>query len=242
MNDLSPEELLTYILAFASDNGIPLTELRLVKFVYLADLYVARERRKTVTGWPWFFYNYGPYCLDVSSALRSLVERGVVFANQRPSRYDEEDTFTQYSCKVTPAQYNTIEKKISVRVQSALCRDIKRFGRDSHSLLNYVYFETEPMHGATKGDILDFTTASWPEVHAPSALRPFTKAEMSKARELVARITYNNKHCQRVNVATPIFDEAYEKALEFFDCSHEIDPALHNGIAPIIIEKKKKIG
>ena len=62
--------LIKYIVLYATEQGIKLTQVRLVKFLYLADLYFARRNQgKTFTGLPWAFIYYGPYCGEAMTAI-----------------------------------------------------------------------------------------------------------------------------------------------------------------------------
>ena len=63
-------DLIRYIVWYATENEMALTTIRLVKFLYLADLYYARVHRgKTLTGFPWAFVYYGPYCKQSMDAI-----------------------------------------------------------------------------------------------------------------------------------------------------------------------------
>ena len=47
-------DLIQYIIWYASERGMKLSPIRLVKFLYLADLYWARENNgETLNEWPW---------------------------------------------------------------------------------------------------------------------------------------------------------------------------------------------
>src|SRR3989338_5599865 len=83
--NINSEDLVRLIVWYASSRGDKLTNLRLVKFLYLADLYHARvswfdsahhdpehvegSKGTTLTGWPWAFVHFGPYCQEAMSAI-----------------------------------------------------------------------------------------------------------------------------------------------------------------------------
>lgn len=51
---VDPVKLIQFIICQATEFGASLSPIRVVKFLYLADLYHARENRgETLTGWPW---------------------------------------------------------------------------------------------------------------------------------------------------------------------------------------------
>ena len=71
---MEPFDLIDYVVWYASTRGEELTPIRLVKFLYLADLYYARrEKGKTLTGWPWAFVYYGPFCGEAMDAIEKAV-------------------------------------------------------------------------------------------------------------------------------------------------------------------------
>ena len=63
-------DLIQYIVCYATEKGMKLSPIRLVKFLYLADLYWARENEgATLTKWPWKFVHYGPFCGESLNAI-----------------------------------------------------------------------------------------------------------------------------------------------------------------------------
>src|SRR3989304_1658958 len=80
------DDLIHLIVWYASSRGEKLTTLRLVKFLYLADLYHARvSRGTTLTGWPWAFVHFGPYCQEAMSAIDRAGKSDSFQVNEQPS-------------------------------------------------------------------------------------------------------------------------------------------------------------
>jgi hypothetical protein len=53
---IEPGKLIQFIVCQATEFEASLTPIRVIKFLYLADLYDARENKgETLTGWPWAF-------------------------------------------------------------------------------------------------------------------------------------------------------------------------------------------
>jgi len=53
---VDPVELIQFVVCQATECGASLSPIRVIKFMYLADLYHARENKgETLTGWPWAF-------------------------------------------------------------------------------------------------------------------------------------------------------------------------------------------
>lgn len=53
---VDPAKLIQFVVYQATEFGASLSSIRVVKFLYLADLFHARENKgETLTGWPWAF-------------------------------------------------------------------------------------------------------------------------------------------------------------------------------------------
>ena len=75
---VDPVKLIQFIVCQATEFGVSLTPIRAIKFLYLADLYHARENDgQTLTGWPWKFVYFGPYCTGSFLALKRAVDDGL---------------------------------------------------------------------------------------------------------------------------------------------------------------------
>ena len=89
-----PVKLIQFIVCQATEFGTSLTPIRVVKFLYLADLYHARENNgETLSGWPWKFVYFGPYCSESITSLNEAVKDGLIDVKSFESKYDEKDRF-----------------------------------------------------------------------------------------------------------------------------------------------------
>jgi hypothetical protein len=153
---VEPVKLIQFIVCQATECEASLTPIRVVKFLYLADLYHARENKgETLTGWPWKFVYFGPYCTESFLALKRAVDDGLIIAKPFESKYDDKDRFL-YSC---PSEEGAdFEGQLSIYVWSSLKEAIKKWADDTPGLLDHVYYDTEPMEEAKRGDLLDSYT------------------------------------------------------------------------------------
>src|SRR5208337_2926868 len=136
-------DLIRYIVWYATQRGMKLTTTRVVKFVYLADVFYARANGGAIfTGCPWRFIYYSPYCSEVMTELQSAVEANQIFEDRRESKFGEKDYFLYTS---SDNEAENIENEIPTSILSPLRQSIKLFGEDTQALLDCVYFETEPM-------------------------------------------------------------------------------------------------
>jgi len=98
MNITIPE-VVHYITWLATEREEVLSPIRLVKFLYLTDLYYARKNEgKTLTGWPWRFVHYGPFCKEALSAIEDTLDRQIITSISYESRFDDEPHFL-YKCE-----------------------------------------------------------------------------------------------------------------------------------------------
>jgi hypothetical protein len=90
---VDPVKLIQFIVCQATEFGASLSPIRVVKFLYLTDLYHARENNgETLTGWPWKFVYFGPYCSESITALNGAVNDGLIDAKSFESKYVSEGT------------------------------------------------------------------------------------------------------------------------------------------------------
>lgn len=192
--NINVENLIHLIVWKASGRGEKLTTLRLVKFLYLADLYHARiSRGKTLTGWPWAFVYFGPFCEQAKEAIDNAAKTGVVQFEEYPSKYDDEKDYRLFWVEDTDGEPNVIDS-IPTYVWSKLQWAIQKWADDSFGLLDYVYFETEPMLEAKRGGALDFTKAQMPEVPKKVQMKKVPKAKIEEAKRAVDRLKEKYKN------------------------------------------------
>jgi hypothetical protein len=132
---------------------------RLVKLIYLADL----EWRRAHGGEPladltWKFLHFGPYAIEFAEVLADPdmemkeLDSGIV-----ARRFD----FTAVDLE---------RPRVPEPVSAVLSKIVKKWGdADLNTLLDFVYFETEPMEHARRGELLDFSAVKMPE--APRRLQ-----------------------------------------------------------------------
>jgi len=188
------DDLIRAIVWFASTHGEKLTTLRLVKFLYLADLYNARVTHgKTLTGWPWAFVYFGPWCKEVNEAIGTTAKNRLILAQEYPSKYDDDKDYRLFSAESTDEEPKIIDA-LPTYVWSRLQWAIQKWADDSHGLLDYVYFETEPMSETSPGALLDFSKSQMPEAPKKVEMKKISKAKLDEAKKTVARLQEKYKN------------------------------------------------
>jgi hypothetical protein len=167
-----------------------------MKFLYLADLYHARAKGgRTLTGFPWAFVNYGPYCKEAYRAIEEAAEAGLVDTKRISSQYANNDEYRIHECqeKMTASMRESVPDEI----RSLLNAAIKKLGDDTPALLDYVYFATEPMEGVKRGDLLDFSKSRSIEPAALPTPARLSADEIAKAKALTKALGERMKKARR---------------------------------------------
>ena len=114
-----------------------------------------------------------------------------------------------------------IEKEIPTSVIYPLQQAIKRYGDDTAHLLDHVYFETEPMQDAKKGDTLDFSLTKAQPVNPSVKLKKLSKKKITEARAHIQAIKKKRQRDIRKIKANYVssrkwYDDTYYKAIDVF--------------------------
>jgi len=120
---------------------------RLVKLMYLAEVEFYRRERRRLTNLDWQFYLYGPYPASFESVLGD----------------PEIETSEWKTGKISKQIVRDEEIFMKAHADFSIETIIKGIVRDwndadLNQLLDFVYFETEPMQKARRGEKLDFST------------------------------------------------------------------------------------
>ncbi len=175
---MKPTDLIALIYKHTKQQRMLIPQItRLVKLMYLSELEYYRLNRRRLTDLEWKFYHYGPYPFG----LRDLLGEPLI------------DTSEWKGGKVSKQLMLDEDKFMNVTAEAELealiSEVVKMWGdADLNQLLDYVYFETEPMQTARRGDALDFSAVT-PVVRARIRL----KIDAQKLRELRKRVADRSK-------------------------------------------------
>ncbi len=212
---MSPEtlDLALALLSRAQDKGHRLNKTKLLKLMYLADIEHFRKNGKTLTGFEWIFFLYGPWSAEYDFLLAELERRDFINIEQ----WNEADTAGASMAvlerreldNVVPAtdEFYLILHQVDTWVERSL-----------PEMLDYIYFETEPMQGAQSLQPLDFGKID----RIPPTLYRRSKSgiEISTVRRLRAGFANLRSRSERSNAealsrfAKPVYDEVYIEAIE----------------------------
>ena len=152
--------LLRYLALSAADNGQEnVGRVRLTKLLYLTEVEFAREYGRRLTDLDWVFYHYGPYVMGIEDEFKRLPFAEAEADGFRGWVIRQWETDELDKMKL-PASVERLAKRVSRRWAT------ERLGR----ILDSVYYDTEPMMRAERGQHLDFGTVE-------RAQRPYRPAE-----------------------------------------------------------------
>lgn len=144
-------DLIKYMLVELYDRSFEVTKTALVKLLYLADVEAVRQGSPRVSEIEWISYKYGPYAFGIDDALKRLSGREI---DELTGVSALGKTYYLYRLK----DYEELPG-VGPEQRAIVNRVLDRWGGESlENILNYVYFETEPMLEAEWAEPLDFAT------------------------------------------------------------------------------------
>jgi hypothetical protein len=210
------ERLILYVAQQIADmEGFP-SRTKLLKIIYLIDVEYYRRHRSTLTDWKWIFYHFGPYVMEFPQILGRLDLAGL---DETADRTSEGMKFFKYKVD-EPQSIEDLLPSFSDQVHTETIIETWAL-EDLNLLLDYVYFETEPMLGAERGQPLDFRkikrsafvpSVDWVDV-APSKEQVIQlRRKLDKARE---KTEENRAKTTEILANRPFTaDESYYRAME----------------------------
>jgi hypothetical protein len=209
------QEVVLAILSELEESGIralPLTSL--VKFVYLVDYWHAKESAgATLTALKWCFLHFGPFDGAVVSAINGLEHVGWL-NNQTGGGTSKDYQLFSLAASITRRTLQSVG--LSARAATNVRQLLQQFGRDQAKLLNFVYYQTEPMENAAPGDLLEFTACradKWQDIK-PIAAKPIPSDALKAYRARVAaRQAAEDAKARDPIVWQGMYDDVYDSAM-----------------------------
>ena len=176
------ERLLAYVIQGIQDEEGAPNRTRVLKIIYLIDIDYFRRHRRTLTGWKWVYYHFGPFAFEYPKTLDKM---GVFLIDETEGETDNGKRFFRYSV----AEHQQIYDLITPADQAMIDDTISRWSlEDLNLLLSHVYFHTEPMIGSNPGETLDFSkiTVDAPDWQADPKTITITRDAREHFRERLA--------------------------------------------------------
>lgn len=186
-----------------------LTKTKLIKYLYLIDIEYYKKFGTTFSGYNWIFYEFGPWAYEYNGTFQQMQEHH----NFRFSGQGEAVFISCYERESLESVFDSIDLESKAR------RIIDRWAAEPlGELLNYVYFDTDPMEGAERHKRLDFEKIKSAEPIPKFHLIPGTKSKKGKAeilKRIQDRIAQKSESVRQFT--PPNFDEKYFKAIQIMD-------------------------
>lgn len=130
------------------DRDATLTRTKLVKLLYLVDVESVATMARAPSGLRWVFFHYGPYAFELIDELEAME------GTELPVR-SWHDSVLYMGAPNAPSgdEWPPTLKMRTDRVVDRWAAE------ETNRLLYHVYFETEPMRGAVRGQELDLSRA-----------------------------------------------------------------------------------
>lgn len=206
MPDLRP--LTAYLFDLVNDNGGAVGMTALIKLVYILDVEYYRRYSTLATGLKWWFHHYGPWVKELEDAILNnpyiTVSGGTV---SRPGyRFNLDSPWKEIRGKFLSEYGRPVEI-----IANSVVAD---WGLEPlEVILDYVYFETEPMQDARRGSILDFSTIPQLE-RATRNIRPtegLPEETLTRLRQKMQQRRDERSRPARP-MTLPVYNKSYEEA------------------------------
>lgn len=237
---LDLKKLVQYAVWLANQFDMAVTETRLIKYLYLIDYFNAQVNQgKILTGWSWAFVNFGPYCSEAFDALEQSVEAGLVEEHYYDSKYEDKDKYRLF--KVVRDSRDgepSIERDLHIHVRSQLQKIMRLYGDDTTRLLDYVYYDTEPMQDVLPKQGLDFSLVQIHEILPTIKMKKISPDSLKRGAGIMdvlkkrhqGAIADSSKR-YKLRAGCGLYDEEYNRALKYLD-GEDLETGL-KGVAKI---------
>lgn len=135
---------LLFILAekFRVKHGYSASKTKLIKLAYLAEVFYKRLQNDRLTDAKWVFWHYGPFVMEYNAILET-------------DAFEVDKTEDDFH-PVSPSKYYQ-PTQTSMITEIAISRSMEFSELELNKILDFVYFDTEPMMKArSRGEELDF--------------------------------------------------------------------------------------
>ena len=166
-------DLIIHIIRKCREKRAPLGQTLATKLLYIIEWDHYRHNQRRLTDVNWIFLHYGPWSPELSSLLKTE------FA--MPDDFQDGGNFQPVVYTENELDYRKVVLSADLKL-SVNCVIEQFAGRPMPEILDFVYYETEPMISAQeRGKALDFSTI----VSAPKpAFRPADKISSKEAKRI----------------------------------------------------------
>jgi uncharacterized phage-associated protein len=195
-------KVIMYFLKRAEEEHFSVGMVRITKLLYLLDVEYYRDNGSIFTGFNWIYYKYGPYTAEIEDVLSQV---GI--------KLEEEAISSTKSIKRLTVSESVAAYSVDTHLENYLHRIWTAWGMESlPRLLDFVYFETEPMLDAKRDEQLDFSRVIKKEI--PKKIR--WTPEKQKKLQAIGR-SIREKLTKITLPASPQFPKETTAILKIWD-------------------------
>lgn len=204
-------DLLPAIVSRVIERGSFVSKTKLLKLLYLFDIEWYRTHRETYTGFQWIFHLLGPWTQEYDPMLETF------FANEFLEKQKSRDSYgTEF---ITTREQVYLHRLFDSRSDERILEDVLRTWAKvpTPEILDHVYFRTEPMEKAKRGERLDFSLVN----EQPPALYSRTHSgksneQLQALRQKIAeQLQESQKQYREAVIFTPPnYDEEFFEAMD----------------------------
>lgn len=206
-------DLIRYVIALLTDMEADFGKTKLVKLLYLIDIENFRRYSSQLTNFEWCFYHYGPYAPAIDKVLEQL-----------HLDIPQEETTTRsghksFIFKPLEDAESELEEQMPSAAKSVISKVLDEWGLEElNPILSYVYFHTEPMISANRGDTLDFTKVHRPVLQTTKIASATPTDQLQKMKEEFSEAKINYfKYASKSLYPSPRFDDVFISGLKQMD-------------------------
>ena len=199
-----------------------LNKTKLIKYLYLIDIEYYRIHKETLTGFQWIFKDFGPWAYEYIELFDSI-KTSPAFKVKEGERPDLDTVFIEVT-RGNEAELDVVIKDFDFERKTRKIID-KWADENLAPMLNYVYFNTEPMVDAERYKPIDFT-----KIHGLESIPVFklrtgslTSTQIRRLKEKINSQIEEQKKSVKYDTSftPPKYDEIYFEGIELLDKEEE---------------------
>ncbi len=215
------DNVFQYALAVASERGVQLGPIHLLKYAYLGDVAHAEATGESFTGVDWRFHKFGPYAYAAEQRVTPAMAEAR--AEIRFVAYERDDVARETSRfeleeEEAAALERRLAKTLPDEVATAVRRAVREYGSETARLLQHAY-ATTPMRRAAPGESLRLLRTV-PRV-AAVPVEKLAAARVELAKKFAEAIA---ERAAGVEVL-PVDDAVHREGMEFLRTLSEVPGA-----------------
>jgi hypothetical protein len=204
------------ILARVDERAGFVNKTKLLKLLYLADIEHYRRFGDTLTGFDWTFHIFGPWAAEYDILLAELERKDAIALEAWTGADREGARISLRDPRELDKVIRNADEFYRIRHQVDTWND-----RSLSDLLDYVYFETEPMSEAVSGERLRFEKVNRdaPKLYrrTSSKTHPESLKRLKEKFQALRAASEERRQKTLREFRRPAYDEVYESALQELD-------------------------